>query len=104
MGALDGKVAIVTGAATGIGRATARLFAQAGARLVLADVRGDELERTVAEVRAAGGDALAQTADLARPVDCAAVGAAAVRAAGRLDVVFNHSGGGTLGVGGRCDT
>ena len=59
MGALDGKVAIVTGAATGIGRATARLFAQAGARLVLADVRGDELERTVAEVRAAGGDAVA---------------------------------------------
>ena len=84
MPALDGKVAIVTGAATGIGRATARLFAQAGARLILADVRGDELERTVAEVRAAGGDAIAQTADLARPEDCAAVVAAAVRAAGRL--------------------
>src|SRR5436309_1001622 len=79
MGALDGRLAIVTGAATGIGRATARLFAQAGASLVLADVRGDELERTVAEVRAAGGDATAQTADLARPGRSAAVADAAVR-------------------------
>ena len=104
MPALDGKVAIVTGAATGIGRATARLFAQAGARLVLADVRGDELERTVAEVRAAGGDAIAQTADLARPEECAAVVVAAVRAAGRIDVLFNNAGVGTMVVGGTVET
>ena len=104
MGALDGKVAIVTGAATGIGRATARLFAEAGARLVLADVRGDELERTVAEVRAAGGDAIAQTADLARPEECAAVVAAAVRGAGRIDVLFNNAGVGTMVVGGTVET
>jgi len=104
MGALDGRVAIVTGAATGIGRATARLFAQAGARLVLADVRGDELERTVADVRAAGGDAIAQTADLARPEECAAVVAAAVRVAGRIDVLFNNAGVGTMVVGGTVET
>src|SRR5438552_7454148 len=104
MPALDGKVAIVTGAATGIGRATARLFAQAGARLVLADVRGDELERTVAEVRAAGGDAIAQTADLARTEECAAVVVAAVRVAGRIDVLFNNAGVGTMVVGGTVET
>jgi len=67
-------------------------------------VRGDELERTAAEVRAAGGDAAAQTADLARPEDCAAVVAAAVRAAGRLDVLFNNAGVGTMVVGGTVET
>src|SRR5262245_19874643 len=51
-GVLRGKVAIVTGAATGIGRASALLFAQAGARVCLADLREPELARTVAEVRA----------------------------------------------------
>src|SRR5437762_14328823 len=104
MPALDERGAIVTGAATGIGRATARLFAQAGARLVLADVRGDELERTVAEVRAAGGDAIAQTADLARPEECAAVVVAAVPVAGRIHVRFNNAGVGTMVVGGTVET
>jgi NAD(P)-dependent dehydrogenase (short-subunit alcohol dehydrogenase family) len=102
--ALEGKVAVITGAATGIGRATARLFAAAGARLTLADVRGSELEATVAEVRAAGGQANAGVADLARPEDCAAVVDAAVRAHGRLDVVFNNAGVGTMVVGGTVET
>ena len=104
MGGLEGKVAIITGAATGIGRATALLFARAGARLTLADARADELARTVAEVRGVGGVAVAVTADLARPEDCAAVVAAAVGAAGRLDVVFNNAGVGTLTVGGTVET
>src|SRR6185369_818126 len=56
-GALTGKVAVITGAATGIGRASALLFAQAGARVLLADSREPELAGTEAEVRAAGGEA-----------------------------------------------
>jgi NAD(P)-dependent dehydrogenase (short-subunit alcohol dehydrogenase family) len=103
-GALRGRVAIITGAATGIGRASALLFAQAGARLALADVRETELARTVAEVRAAGGEAAPVTADLARPDECAAVVAAAVRAFGRLDVVVNNAGVGTMVVGGTVES
>jgi len=102
--ALRGKVAIITGAATGIGRASALLFARAGAQVALADLREPELALTVAEVRAAGGEATSITADLARPDDCAAVVAAAVRAFSRLDVLLNNAGVGTMVVGGTVET
>jgi NAD(P)-dependent dehydrogenase (short-subunit alcohol dehydrogenase family) len=101
---LDGKAAIITGAATGIGRATALLFARAGARLTLADMRADELAQTVAAVRNAGGAATPVIADLAKPEDCAAVLETAVGASGRLDIVFNNAGVGTLVVGGTVET
>src|SRR5262245_43130651 len=104
MGALDGKAAIITGAATGIGQATAMLFARAGARLTLADLRKDELEKTVAALRAVGGEASAAVGDLARPEDCEKVVADALAAAGRLDVVFNNAGVGTMVVGGTVET
>jgi len=103
-GALRGKVAIITGAATGIGRASALLFARAGAQVALADLREPELALTVAEVRAAGGEATSITADLTRPDDCAAVVAAAVRAFSRLDVLLNNAGVGTMVVGGTVES
>ncbi|MBI1733865.1 MAG: SDR family oxidoreductase [Candidatus Rokubacteria bacterium] len=104
MNSLAGKVALITGAATGIGHASARLFAAAGARVVLADVRDAELKRAVSDVRDAGGQAVSVTADLARPDDCAAVVDAAVAAYGRLDVLFNNAGVGTMVVGGSVET
>src|SRR5258705_9381204 len=101
---LQGRVAIVTGAATGIGRASAVLFARAGARVALADVRPAEVAAAAADVRAAGGEVATLAADLARPEDCAAVVEGAVRAFGRLDVVLNNAGVGTMVVGGTVES
>ncbi len=103
MGVLDGKVGIITGAATGIGRATAFAFARAGARLVVSDVREDALRRTVDAI-GAGDAAVAVVADLARPEACAEVVRAALGAFGRLDVLFNNAGVGTMVVGGTVET
>jgi len=103
---LAGKVAIITGAATGIGRATALLFARAGARVALVDVRPTELADALALVQGAAGPgaAVAITADLARPDDCASAVARAVEAFGRLDILFNNAGIGTVVVGGTVET
>jgi NAD(P)-dependent dehydrogenase (short-subunit alcohol dehydrogenase family) len=103
MGRLDGKVGIITGAATGIGRASAFAFARDGARLVLSDVREDDLTRTV-EAIGAGRDVVPVTADLARPEACGAVVQAALDAFGRVDVLFNNAGVGTMVVGGTVES
>jgi NAD(P)-dependent dehydrogenase (short-subunit alcohol dehydrogenase family) len=104
MGALDGKVAVITGAATGIGRASALLFARAGARLALTDVRDDVLAATVDAVRAVNGEVVSVVADLAQAGQCPRVVEAALAAWGRLDVVFNNAGVGTMVVGGTVET
>jgi NAD(P)-dependent dehydrogenase (short-subunit alcohol dehydrogenase family) len=103
MGALDGRVGIITGAATGIGRATAFAFARAGARLVVTDVREDELARTI-DALGAGKDVVSLAADLVQPEACSAVVAKAVSTFGRVDVLFNNAGVGTMVVGGTVET
>ena len=104
MGVLDGKVAIVTGAATGIGRASAVAFAEAGARVVVTDVREDELARTAEAVHAAGGEVTALSADLADASACGTVVAHARSVWNRIDVLFNNAGVGTMVVGGTVET
>ncbi len=92
---LDGKIAIVTGASSGLGIAFATALAEAGADLVLAARRADRLERTRALVEELGRRALTVTADVARPADAQAVVEAALTEFGHVDVLVNNAGKGT---------
>lgn len=89
---LADKVALITGAGGGIGRASALLFAAEGASVVAVDIDQDAVAETVELVGAAGGAALAHRADVTVADHCAAMVDAAERAFGKLDVLFNNAG------------
>ena len=88
---VEGRTAIVTGAATGIGRATARLLAERGARVVAAGLQPDELAGTVKAIAEAGGEAIAVDADVSDPDAIEAVAAAAQEAFGGTDILVNNA-------------
>ena len=92
MGRLDNKVAVVTGAASGMGRATAIRFAKEGARVVIADLNSQGGELVVSEIAAAGGNAVFQRTDVTREADIEAMIDRAVRQFGRLDITYNNAG------------
>lgn len=89
---LDGRVAVITGAAGGIGLALARRFAAEGAALVVSDLDDAALQRAAAGLRDAGAQVLAVRADVARPDDVEALAAAAYAAHGAVHVVVNNAG------------
>lgn len=89
---LEGKTALITGAARGIGRATALLFAQEGADVVLTDVDPAELEETTAAVRQLGRQAAALPADIAHLDELYAMVDQALAAFGRMDILVNNAG------------
>jgi NAD(P)-dependent dehydrogenase (short-subunit alcohol dehydrogenase family) len=92
MGEFDGQVALVTGAASGIGRASARLFAEAGAKVVVADIDRPMAEETAALVTAAGGEAVAVEVDVADATSVKAMVDATIERFGRLDIAHNNAG------------
>jgi NAD(P)-dependent dehydrogenase (short-subunit alcohol dehydrogenase family) len=92
MGRVQDKVAVVTGGAHGIGRATAKALAAEGARVAIGDVDEVEGEASAQDVRAAGGDAVFVRADVTSLDDVRALVRAAVEGWGRLDVMFNNVG------------
>jgi NAD(P)-dependent dehydrogenase (short-subunit alcohol dehydrogenase family) len=92
MGILDGSVAFVTGAASGIGEAAARRFVEEGARVALADVTAEDGERVRAELAAGGGDVIYVACDVSQPDSVQQAIETAVERFGRLDIVMANAG------------
>jgi NAD(P)-dependent dehydrogenase (short-subunit alcohol dehydrogenase family) len=94
---LEGRAAIVTGSASGLGKAMATLFAAEGAAVVIADVNRDGGPQVVSDIEQAGGRAHFVETDVSRATDCARVVGQAVAQFGRLDIMVNNAGTGALG-------
>jgi NAD(P)-dependent dehydrogenase (short-subunit alcohol dehydrogenase family) len=91
-GRLDGKVALITGSGSGMGRSAAELFAREGAKVVVTDVADEAGHGTVEAVRAAGGEATYIRADVSRRADCEAMVQCATETYGGLHVLYNNAG------------
>ena len=91
-GIVDNKVVLITGGATGIGRAAALTFAREGARVVVADILDPQGDQVVEQIRAGGGQALFIHCDVTQSAEVQAMIARAVEAFGRLDCAFNNAG------------
>lgn len=89
---IEGKVVVITGGSSGLGEATARHLAALGAKVVISARRAERLDAIVAEIAAAGGEALAVRADVTRKADMDALVARAVAEFGRVDVLVNNAG------------
>ena len=97
MGRLDGKTALISGGARGMGATEARLFAQEGARVVIGDILDDEGNATAAEIRAAGGLCAFTRLDVVSEADWQLAVGVAVSRYGRLDILVNNAGIGGVG-------
>jgi NAD(P)-dependent dehydrogenase (short-subunit alcohol dehydrogenase family) len=99
---LEGKVCVITGAGSGIGRASALLFAREGANVIVADVDRAGADETVKQIHAAGGTASVVIADVTEPAQAQRLADETAQAQGRIDVLFNNAG--ISGVGTAHDT
>ena len=99
---LEGKVCVITGAGSGIGRASALLFAREGANVIVADVDRAGADETVKQIHAAGGTASVVIADVTEPAAAQRLADETAQAQGRIDVLFNNAG--ISGVGTAHDT
>ena len=91
MGSLEGKVAIVTGGARGLGKAFCLRMAEEGAKVVVADILGEQAQQTAEEIRAKGGSAISLRIDVTSEEDTLRMAAETVKQFGRIDILVNNA-------------